>query len=46
MSFADFSKSKSAIMNDKAATTSTDPKNEIFGPEVEKPVAEKTTPKS
>jgi len=45
MSFADFSKSKSAIKNDKTAATSTDPKTEVFGPTVEKPAAEKAPAK-
>ena len=46
MSFADFSKSKSAIKNDKTASTTTDPKNQVFGPDVEKPAAEKAPAKS
>jgi len=46
MYFADFSKSKSAIKNDKTAASTTDPKNQVFGPDVEKPAAEKAPAKS
>jgi len=45
MSFAKFSKSENATKTDKPVTPAPDQKDKVFGPDIEKPLAEKGTAK-
>jgi len=45
MSFAKFSKSENATKTDKSVTPSSKPKDKVFGPDVEKPLAENSKAK-